>query len=74
MRLKADQEISSFCCASLSQIDAFLLGRMKTSWEMALDLSSTLYLCVAASIPFILSKYGVWGNSQPHIFSIVMDR
>ena len=58
MRLKADQEVSSFCCAGLSQIGAFLLGRMKTSWEMALVLSSTLYLCVAVSLPFLLSKYG----------------
>jgi hypothetical protein len=31
---------------------------MKTSWEMALVLSSTLYLCVAVSLPFLLSKYG----------------
>jgi hypothetical protein len=36
---------------------------------MALGLSSTLYLCVAVSVP---SKYG--GNSQPHIFSKVIDR
>ena len=58
MRLKADQEVSSFCCAGLSQIGAFLLSRMKTSCEMALVLSSALYLCVAVSLPFLLSKYG----------------
>ncbi len=70
-RLKADQEVSSFCCTGLSQIDAFLLGRMKTS-EMALGLSLTLYFCVAANFPFLLLE--VWGNSQPHIVSKVIDR
>jgi len=39
---------------------------------MALGISSTLYLCVAVSIPLILSKYGE--NLQPHIFSKVIDR
>jgi hypothetical protein len=37
VRLKADQEVSSFCCAGLSRIDASILGRMKTSREMAFE-------------------------------------
>ena len=76
MRLKADQEVSSFCCAGLSRIDASILGRMKTSWEMALGLSSTLYLCVAASVPFHTFK--LWGKfTASHFLQIdgqKMDR
>jgi hypothetical protein len=57
---KADHEVYSFCCAGLSRIDASILGRMKTSWEMALGLSSTLNLCVVVNVPYHTFK--LWGK------------
>ena len=54
---------SSSC---VSRIDASILGRMKTSWEMALGFSSTLNLCVVVNAPYHTFK--VWGKFRASHF------
>ena len=54
---------SSSC---ISRIDASILGRMKTSWEMALGFSSTLNLCVVVNAPYHTFK--VWGKFRASHF------